>query len=205
MSFNWIDWFGHTASVVILVSLTMRSIVKLRWINMVGGAMFSAFGFMIGSMPVALLNLGIVFIDMYYLYRLYNDKDEFAVVEAEVTSKYFHHFLTKNSEGIAEYFQIPEFEENQKAYYFLRNNNTAGILIGRSITSKVFFIDVDYVTEKYRDFKIGMHFLGESRISKILKGYEELQTKAKTPAHAKYLEKIGFKKLADKDVYVKTI
>lgn len=205
MSFNWIDWFGHTASVVILISLMMKSIVKLRWINMVGGAMFSAFGFMIGSMPVALLNLGIVFIDIYYLYKLYSDKDEFAVVEAELGSKYFHHFLNKNSESIAKHFQLSEFEENQKAYYFLRNNNTAGILIGRAIDSNVFFIDVDYVTEEYRDFKIGMHFLGESRISMILEGYRELQTKAKTPDHAHYLEKVGFKKLTAKDIYVKTI
>lgn len=205
MSFNWIDWFGHTASIVILISLMMKSIVKLRWINMVGGALFSSFGFLIGSMPVAFLNLGVVFIDIYYLYKLYNAKDEFAVVEAELNSKYFHHFLSKNSEGIAEYFKIPEFKKNQKAYYFLRNNNTAGILIGRAINSKIFFIDVDYVTEEYRDFKIGMHFLGESRISKFLEGYEELHTKAKTPDHAHYLTKIGFKKSAEEDVYVKTI
>ena len=205
MTFNWIDWFGHTASVVILISLVMKSIVKPRWINMIGGLLFSAFGILIGSMPVAFLNLGVAFIDIYYLYKLYNIKDEFAVVEAELKSKYFHHFLSKNSEEITEYFKLQEFKKGQKAYYFLRNNNTAGILIGRAINSRVFFIDVDYVTKEYRDFKIGMHFLGESRISNFLEGYEELHTKAKTPAHAQYLEKIGFKKSAEEDVYVKTI
>ncbi|MCK4513815.1 MAG: hypothetical protein KAU31_01090 [Spirochaetaceae bacterium] len=36
MTINWLDWFGYAASVVILVSLTMTSIVRLRWTNLAG-------------------------------------------------------------------------------------------------------------------------------------------------------------------------
>lgn len=205
MEINLLDWFGYLATIVILISLMMSSIIKLRWINLIGSVMFSVFGFMIGSLPTALLNLGIVVIDTYYLYKLYGDEDEFTVVEAELTSKYFHYYLKKNSEGIREQHSLDGFSGDEKAYYFLRNNNTAGILIGRPLDEKTFFIEVDYVSEKYRDFKIGMHFLGESRISRILKGYRELRTTAKTQAHGVYLEKIGFVKRAEDEIYVKTI
>jgi len=103
MSINWVDWFGYFASVVVLISLTMSSIVKLRWINLIGAIMFSSFGFMIGSLPTGLLNLGIVFIDIYYLYIIYTKKEDFAMVEAEMDSKYFKHFIDSNIAEIEEW------------------------------------------------------------------------------------------------------
>ena len=62
---NILDWIGYVASLIVLVSLLMSSIKKLRWINMVGALIFSIYGFMIGSMPTGLMNLGIVIISKY--------------------------------------------------------------------------------------------------------------------------------------------
>lgn len=203
MSINWIDWFGYLASVVILVSLTMSSIVKLRWINLFGGAMFSTFGFMIGSLPTGLLNLGIVFIDIYYLYIIYTKKEDFAMVEAELDSRYFKHFMDSNIEEIKEYYDISE-DKDKVAYYFLRNNNIAGVLVGKAVSTEAFYIEMDYVTKEYRDFKIARHFLEKNKTSLLLKGYKELHARAKTKDHAEYLEKMGFVKKQENE-YVKTI
>ncbi len=205
MDINLLDWFGYLATIVILISLTMSSIIRLRWINLAGSVMFAIFGFMIGSIPTALLNLGIVIIDSYYLYRIYSEEDDFTVIEAELTSKYFHYYLKENSEGIKEQYSTLDFKGDHRAYYFLKNNDTAGVLIGRPIDSEVFFIDVDYVSERYRDLKIGMHFLGESRIKKTLKGYKELRAVASTKHHLTYLKKLGFEKLPEEEIYRKTI
>ena len=65
-----LEWIGYIASMIVLVSLLMSSIKKLRWINMVGALIFGAYGFMIGSMPTGIMNLGIVIIDIYYLSKL---------------------------------------------------------------------------------------------------------------------------------------
>ena len=203
MSFNWIDWFGYFASVVVLVSLTMSSIVKLRWINLVGAALFSTFGFMIGSLPTGCLNLGIVFIDIYYLYLMYTRKEDFAMVEADMNSKYFKYFMDTNISEIKEYYDISE-DENKVAYYFLRNNNIAGVLVGKAVTNEAFYIEMDYVTREYRDFKIARHFLEKNKTSLLLKGYKELHARAKTKDHSEYLEKMGFVKKQGNE-YVKTI
>ena len=50
----WVEWFGYAASVVVAISLTMSSIIKLRWFNLTGAAMFSVYGFVIGAWPVAM-------------------------------------------------------------------------------------------------------------------------------------------------------
>jgi hypothetical protein len=58
---------GYTASALVAISLMMSSIVKLRVINMIGAALFTLYGLLIGAYPVAVLNFTIVLIDLYYL------------------------------------------------------------------------------------------------------------------------------------------
>ena len=61
---------GYAASILIATSLLMRSIVRLRLINMAGAATFSVYGFLIGAYPVAALNLMTTAINIVQLVRL---------------------------------------------------------------------------------------------------------------------------------------
>jgi len=192
MAITWLDAIGYAASVVILVSLTMSSIVRLRWINMAGAVMFSVFGYLIGSIPTGTLNLGIVFIDIYYLVKLYRARDELAIVEADLDSGYFQHFWNVNQSEITGLFGDAAPRPDQRAFYFLRNNNTAGILLGHERSGGAFRIDIDYVTPEYRDLKIGQHFMGEARIAEVLPGITTLQALAHGGTHGTYLRKLGF-------------
>jgi hypothetical protein len=205
MTINWLDWFGYAASVVILVSLTMSSIVKLRWINLAGGVMFSAFGFLIGSIPTGALNLGIAIIDIYYLWRIYTAKDHLAIVEADLGSGYFNHFWDLNRSDIESIFGDVRLTGSERAFYFLRNNNTAGLLIGHESEPGVFCIDIDYVSRPYRDLKIGQHFFVESRISAVLPKMDRLRTTAESGIHERYLKVLGFSSTASPGVYEKTL
>lgn len=192
MNVSWLDWFGYAASVVILVSLTMSSIVRLRWINLAGAVMFAAFGYLIGSIPTGTLNLGIAVIDIYYLVKLYRAKDELAVVEADLESGIFKHFWNVNRGEISRIFGRDQPAANQRAFYFLRNNNTAGVLVGHECQPDAFCIDIDFVTSEYRDLKIGQHFIGESRIRSVLPGIRTLLAATDHGIHEAYLRKLGF-------------
>ncbi|MCS6114123.1 YgjV family protein [Shewanella baltica] len=69
------EWIGYLASVVVAISLMMSNIKKLRWWNLIGAALFVAYGVAIGAYPVALVNFFIVLIDTYYLVKLYREAD----------------------------------------------------------------------------------------------------------------------------------
>ncbi len=47
-----LELLGYTASLLIAVSLMMTSVLRLRVINLAGAAAFSAYGFLIGAVPV---------------------------------------------------------------------------------------------------------------------------------------------------------
>ena len=71
----WIEWIGYLASILIGISMFMKNIIKLRFINLIGCILFSVYGFIIGSYPVAIVNLIIIFTQIYYLYKLLKKQD----------------------------------------------------------------------------------------------------------------------------------
>ena len=58
MNFDWLkEGFGYAASLIILVSLLMTNVFRLRMINLAGSLCFSLYGWLIGSWPVCIINL----------------------------------------------------------------------------------------------------------------------------------------------------
>lgn len=70
---NWIEWFGYFSSVIVAISLMMTSPIKLRWFNLAGSICFTFYGFIIEAYPVAIINVVLVVINIYHLYKLYNE------------------------------------------------------------------------------------------------------------------------------------
>ncbi|MDD6769564.1 YgjV family protein [Inconstantimicrobium porci] len=69
----WIEYVGYAASILIGISMFMKNIVKLRFINLLGSLLFTFYGFTIKAYPVAIVNLIIVFTNIYYIYKLTNE------------------------------------------------------------------------------------------------------------------------------------
>lgn len=65
-----IEWVGYAASLFILISLTMTSIIKLRIINSIGCILFVIYGLNVHAYPVAISNALIILINIYNLYVL---------------------------------------------------------------------------------------------------------------------------------------
>lgn len=60
---------GHLASILVVVSLLMSNLLSLRILNLIGAITFTAYGSLIGSLPIVLSNTAIIFINLYHLTR----------------------------------------------------------------------------------------------------------------------------------------
>ncbi len=190
-----IEWIGYIASIVIAISMLMSSLLKLRWINLFGAALFSAYGFIIGAIPVGLLNGFIVAIDVYYLTKMYSKKEYFKVLEVRADNKYLLEFLNYYNDDILRYF--PEFnykpEINKLSFFILRNMSVAGIVLARELNSEELIIGLDYTISEYRDFKVGKYVYKENAKYFTNRGYKTLFSKMHNKTHINYLQKMGFK------------
>jgi hypothetical protein len=199
-----VEWFGYAASVVVAVSLTMSSIVKLRWYNLVGAAMFSTYGFVIGALPVGLLNAFIVAADIYYIIKMYREKDEFRIMGLSGDSEYLDYFLECHQSDIRRFF--PRFDadlsDGRSAFYLVKNSVPIGLLVGRPQGADGFKVELDYVGPEYRDFKMGRWVYGSSGHFRQ-QGYQRILSDATGGGHDAYLEKMGFVRQGEQ--FVKTL
>ncbi|CCN72632.1 hypothetical protein [Vibrio nigripulchritudo] len=206
MDFDWVEWFGYLASLVVLVSLTMTSIIKLRVINFIGCLLFAAFAYFIDSYPTMFMNLGIAGINVYYLWNIYSTKERFKLITASVKSEYFDHFVSTNQNDIERQVKVDELKDAGTAFYMLRNNSIAGVLVGNISEAGTFRILLDYVAPEFRDMKLAQFYYQSHPEFMKERGVKLLEAQAKTAEHHEYLTKVGFTR-SDKDntIYIKNL
>ncbi|MEW6508169.1 MAG: hypothetical protein AB1432_10535 [Bacteroidota bacterium] len=190
-----VELIGYSASVLVAVSLMMSSIVKLRIINLFGAAIFSTYGFLIGSYPVGILNGFITLVDIYYLSEIFFKKgnEYFRVLEVNATSEYLKYFLNYYEKDIKKF--IPSFSfkpcESCHVMFVLRNAVPAGLVISEYSYDDSIRIRLDYAIPGYRDFKMGKYVFNEIFKHKKVKN---IYTDPGNEKHESYLKKIGFEK-----------
>ncbi|MGF1695196.1 YgjV family protein [Vibrio kyushuensis] len=74
MEMNMVEILGYAASIMVAISLTMKDIVRLRVLNFVGCGLFTAYGMMIDSMPVVVTNGFIACVNVYFLFKMQQEK-----------------------------------------------------------------------------------------------------------------------------------
>ncbi|MBB1322884.1 MULTISPECIES: YgjV family protein [Shewanella] len=73
---NIIEILGYVASVMVAISLMMKDIILLRWLNFTGCAFFVAYGYAIEAWPVAGMNAFVACINIYHLVKIYRNKGQ---------------------------------------------------------------------------------------------------------------------------------
>ncbi|MGQ9846346.1 MAG: hypothetical protein ACUVQP_02430 [Bacteroidales bacterium] len=191
-----LNLLGYFASFVIAISMALSSIVKFRIINFIGAISFSLYGFLIGSVPVGILNAFIATVDIYYLYTIFSKKDVFESLEVRNDNQYLIRFLEFYNDDIQKFF--PGFtykpDKNKYSFLILRNMSVAGVFLAHDTEENILCVDLDYVIPQYRDFKNG-RYIYKRLINRFMDlGYKKVISPAWSKDYEKYLKKMGFTK-----------
>lgn len=196
MQIALLQWIGYFASATIAVSMMMSSILKFRWINLVGAVTFSTYGFLISSMPVGFLNAFIALVDIYYLYSIYSKKEVFEILEVRADNKYLIRFLEFHHKDIQRFF--PGFgykpEMNTVSFFVLRNMAVAGIFLAHREEDHCLSVGLDFVLPEYRDFKNGKYIYLRLKDRFINEGFTKVKADGRSEKYSQYLKKLGFVK-----------
>lgn len=195
-----IEYIGYAASAIILVSLIMSSAKKLRMINLIGGILFTVYGFLIKSYPVAFMNLAISFVNIYYLYKMFVTSDYFKLLSIDKQSSYLKYFFNYYKQDIEKFFPETnvDVDASEISFYILRNVVPAGFFVANKVDHETLRVDFDYVVPTYRDFQMGEYIYKKKKSIFTDKGYKFLITYTNNDKHEKYLKKMGFKEIPSK-------
>jgi hypothetical protein len=191
---------GYVASVLVAVSLTQSSVLRLRIINLLGAVAFTVYGVLISAYPVAVVNFFIVLINLYYLRGMMNTHEFFQIVDVNAESAFLRAFIAHYAEDMQRFYPSLDVEKIQPdvALIVLRNMVPAGVYLAHRDNAQgddALFVDVDYVTPQYRDFKTGRFIYDANRTLFDKRGIRRIFSTI-TP-DADYLKKMGFHSAQD--------
>lgn len=193
-----LEVFGYIGSALVVISMLMSSIVKLRVINTVGSVISGIYALICGAIPLALMNICLITINIYGLVKIFKIKQVYDLVVGEADDALVEYFLRRYEADIKSYF--PDFEQvraqGNKAYVVCCDGNPAGVMLGRE-NDGVFDILIDYSTPVYRDCSVGTYLYSNI-------GRENIHTlrfsESSSEAHVSYMKKMGF--VQENGVYV---
>jgi hypothetical protein len=189
----WLEMVGYLGSVVVAISLMMRSLVRLRIINGLGSLVFVIYGILIHAYPVAILNGFIVGIDAFYLVRMFSQKDYFRLLEISHDSNYLTGLLEFYKDEIKEIYPdyVHQAYTDHPTYLVLRNMVPAGVFVLQRDDAQATVL-LDYVIPAYRDFRVARFLYHEKAGYFHGQGIQRFIAAPGRPSHAKYLKRMGF-------------
>lgn len=193
---EWLSYesLGYVASTLIVISLMMRSVLRLRLINLFGAGTMAIYGLLIQAYPVAVLNGMIVCIDIYYLAEMLARRDFFTLLQVRKNSRYLAYFLQYYSAEIRRFLPAFRYDPSrrQRVCFILRNLIPAGLFISEPVGKSAVRVHLDFVIPGYRDFKIG-RFVYRAGSELLGRGVTHVYTEPGTPKHEAYLRRMGFR------------
>lgn len=185
---------GYIASAIVVTSLTMSSVVRLRLLSLLGSATFLVYGILIDSVPIILTNVAIATINLAFLTKEFRSGGvDLGVSQIRADSPFLRDFVEYHIDDIC-HFQ-PDFSmpvgDDVVALLLSREGLPAGLVVGH-LDDTTLHVDLDYVLREHRDSRLGVWLYGPGAHVFRTLGVTRLRADAVTDAHEKYLHRVGF-------------
>lgn len=194
-----IEGIGYLGSLLVVVSMLMTSVKKLRIVNSIGSIIFCGYAFIIKSYPTALMNLCLVGINIYNLAKLIKKEQEYQVIECYKDESIVRDIIRTYSQDIEKYFPTFKNDNTRKLSFLIcSDSRPIGLLIGTMSDDSTLDIELDYTIPSYRDCSVGTFMF------KYLQEVRNISTftlAVPTCNHEKYLANMGFER--SKNQFVK--
>lgn len=174
-----IEAFGYLGSLLVLVSMLMTSVVKLRIINTIGSVIFTIYAFIIKSYPTALMNFCLVLINLRFLWKMSRMDKEYEIVECDRNDVLLRYLVDHYRSDINKIFPGIDLNLRQidRAYVVLCQGKPVGITLGNAEDDDTLDLKLDYTIPEFRDFSIGsflFDYLKKKDVRKVVyKGPDE--------------------------------
>lgn len=193
---------GYVASALVVLSLAMTSVVRLRMISLVGSVAFVVYGVLIGSAPIVLTNVAIAGLNVWFLRNELGGHRTLGATVVPVDAPFLVDFLQFHLADIRRFqpaFEVPAPADDLVAMLLMRDGLPAGAWIGRHDGGDMHVL-LDHVTKPYRDSQLSTWLYGKGAGVFRRLGVARLVTAPGAEAHRTYLERMGFHREGDRYV-----
>lgn len=192
MGLTWVDLIGYLASALVVASLAMTSVVRLRIVSLVGSVVFVGYGVALGSIPVIITNTAVAAINVWFLRKEFSAHRDLGAVPIAADAPFLQDFLRSHAADIAHFH--PEFTTpgpDDLVLLLTRNGLPAGVFVGTR-DGDTLHLRLDYVMSAYRDSRIGTWLYGRGTTAFTDAGVSRIVATRPSPDVRSYLQRVGF-------------
>jgi hypothetical protein len=192
VGFSPVELVGYLASALVVASLAMTSVVRLRIVSLVGSVVFVAYGALLPSVPIIITNAAVAGLNVWFLRKEFAPNRDLGAVPIAPDAPFLLDFLRSHAADIATFH--PEFDAPASGDFALvltRDGLPAGALIGRPDRTAL-HLRLDYVMHAYRDSRIGHWLYGRGAKVFTDAGFDRLVAQPSSPELKAYLMNVGF-------------
>lgn len=200
LELNATEAVGYLASILIVASLAMTSVVRLRSISLVGSITFVVYGALIGSIPILATNVAIAVLNVWFLRAELGHHRDLGVSVIPADAPFLADFVEFHHDELLRFqpdFVMPE--RDAVALLLMRDGLPAGVVVGRRDPSDAteLRIVLDHVLAPYRDSRLGRWLYGRGNGVFRDLGFRTLRTTPGDATHRAYLDEVGFRREGD--------
>ena len=184
-----IELIGYLGSALVLVSMLMTSVVRLRIINLTGSVIFSVYALIIRSYPTALMNIALAGINIFYLIRIFKEQKIYDAVKTDLSDGYISYLIERYRDDILKCFPGTVLDvASDVTYLVCCDSEPACVFLGKENAPGELEVLLDYATPVYRDASAG-RFLYRRLAAD---GYKSLAFRQNAENHTAFLKKVGY-------------
>lgn len=191
MSAATIEIIGYVASILIVASLAMTSVLRLRTLSLLGSIAYVVYGVLLTAWPIVIANAVIAGLNIWNIHRELTSKKGLGVSPIAVDAPYLADFLQAHRGDIDRFQPGVRPEDGDNAWLLLREGLPAGVLVGR-VDGQDLRVKLDYVRPPYRDSRLGAWLFAEGFGRLGISGIKRIVANPGTDEHRRYLAGIGF-------------
>ena len=158
---TWLDVLGWMGSALLIYSIMQARVLRFRVLNLAACLILIVFNALLEIWPMVAMNVALSVINLWFLRTLLaarHDETSFDVLEVGPQDEYLRHVLRvheadilKNQPNLIWDGAAPD----RRAYLVEKGDETVGVVLAREEPDGVLQVELDYVTQRFRDFTPG--------------------------------------------------
>ncbi len=185
----YLEIFGYVGTALVICSMMMTSLLKLRIINICGSLISMIYSFACHAYPVAVMNFCLILINAYQAIRQVRRRERYghlSLLWNDVTLTYFLELYQSDIQKLFPNYRL-QARENTEIHMIYVGSEAVGVLVGTRVAD-LYRIEMDYVVPRWRDVEVGSYFMNRLKEQ----GIRTLTAPVGEKEHNRYLLRMGF-------------
>jgi len=158
---SWLDVLGWAGSALLIYSIMQARVLRFRVLNLAACVILVVFNALLEIWPMVAMNVSLAAINLWFLRKLLasrHDEKSFEVLEVGSNDEYLRHVLRVHHADILKHQPDLVWDgaaPGRRAFLIQKGDETVGVVLAREEPTGVLQVELDYVTQRFRDFTPG--------------------------------------------------